>query len=278
MIILWLLFGSLGSVILTRFADGITRIKLRDFFFGRSKCPHCSHTLGITDLVPLLSYLVHWGRCRYCGKSISWIYPVLEILSAGIFLWTYLRMGEFWRGIIIFRILTNRLLILLLLYDIQKYELHMSVRYLVAIMGVVGNIILPNGNLWNALYSTILFTWAFLIIYFFAKRYVKIRFKEKKEGFGEGDIYLAFIAWMYLPLIFSFQNMLFSWSMIIKSLVIYILMSSIIGLIRAWLQYLLSKKLHFEQWMLNIIPFFPAMIIAFRIFAWKAQVFIALLS
>jgi len=31
----------------------------------------------------------------------------------------------------------------------------------------------------------------FMGIYFFAKRYVKIRFKEKKEGFGEGDVYVA---------------------------------------------------------------------------------------
>jgi hypothetical protein len=68
--------------------------------------------------------------------------------------------------------------------------------------------------------------------------------------------------------------------MIIKTLIIYILMSSIIWLLRAGIQYLLWKK-YSEFWTLNstfkIIPFFPAMIIAFRLFAWKIKYFITLI-
>lgn len=282
MIILWLLFGSLGSVILTRFADDITRTKLRGFFFWRSECPHCHHTLGAKDLIPLFSYLFQGWRCRYCGAKISWIYPILEILSAGIFLWTYLVTQEFWRGITIFRTLTNRAFLLLLIYDIKTYELHMSTRYLLVWLGIIWNIVLPNSNLWNALFSTLLYTWIFLAIYLFAKIYVKMRFKQKGEGFGEGDIYLWFIVGLYLPLILSFQNILFSGSMIIKTLIIYILMSSIIWLFRAWLQYIFQKIFHNSSFVisnssLKIIPFFPAMIIAFRLFAWKIKYFITLI-
>lgn len=38
---------------------------------GRSRCPLCGHTLGARDLVPLGSYLVLRGRCRYCGGKIT---------------------------------------------------------------------------------------------------------------------------------------------------------------------------------------------------------------
>lgn len=296
LLLLWLIFGSLGSVILTRFADGVTRTKLRGFFFWFSQCPHCEHRLWASDLVPLLSYLFHGGKCRYCGAKISWIYSVLEILSAWVFLWTYIWMGEFGRGIILFRTITSRLLLLLLIYDILKYELHMTTRTLLLVTWALWNILIYNNNLWNAVFSSILFIWVFLCIYFFAKRYVKIRFKENKEGFGEGDVYLAFIVWIYAPIIFSFQNIVFSWSMIAKFLIIFILMSSIIWLLRSWLQYIWNLKFtiwnlkfgnkstslkNSELWIIHsafkVIPFFPSMIIAFWLLAWKSHFFITLL-
>lgn len=286
MIILWLLFGSLGSVILTRFADGVTRTKLRGFFFWFSQCPHCEHRLRAKNLIPLVSYFFQWGKCRYCGAKISWIYPILEILSAWIFLWTYVWLQDFWTVFIVFWILTNRLLLLLLVYDIQKYELHMSTRTLLVATGVIGNLLLPNWNLWNALFASIAFIGVFLLIYLFAKRYVKIRFKTKQEWFWEGDIYLALIVGIYLPIILWHQNMLFSGSMIIKILIVFVLMSSVIWLIRAGIQFLLAKFLwsnklsklsHITISPLKVIPFFPAMIIAFWILAWKCQFFITLL-
>ncbi len=48
---------------------------------GRSKCPHCNATLAPKDLIPLLSYLLLRGKCRYCGKKISLYYPAAEILT-----------------------------------------------------------------------------------------------------------------------------------------------------------------------------------------------------
>lgn len=295
MILLWLIFGSLWSVLLTRFADGVTRAKLRGFFFWFSKCPNCKHRLKAKDLIPLLSYFFQWGKCRYCGAKISWIYPLLEMLSAWIFLWTYIWLQDFWTGFVIFWIVTNRLLLLLLIYDIQKYELHMSTRTLLLTTVIVWNIIFPHGNLWNALFASVLFIGAFLFIYIFSKRYVKIRFKIKQEWFWEWDIYLALVVGMYLPIILWHQNILFSGSMIIKTLIIFILMSSIIWLFRAGFQYFFTKI--FGIWdekqgtwkkasptylvprisSLQVIPFFPAMIIAFWILAWKCQFFITLL-
>lgn len=49
---------------------------------GRSRCPRCGHTLGVFDLIPLVSWLCLRGRCRYCGGPVSPRYPVTEALSA----------------------------------------------------------------------------------------------------------------------------------------------------------------------------------------------------
>lgn len=279
-IFIWLIFGSLGSVVMTRFSDWITKAKLRGFFFWRSECPECKHVLKAKNLIPVVSYLVQWGKCAYCKKKISRIYPVLEILCAWIFVITYFLLQNLWTPILVFWLLTNRLLILLVIYDIHTYELHMTARILLMATWILANIFVL-WNLRNALFAAILFGVIFMGIYFFAKRYTKIRFKKNMEWFGEGDVYIAVGIWLYIPIIFFLQWIAFSWMMLANVLILFVVMSSIVGLIRAWLQYIVQKVFHnSEFWILNstlnIIPFFPAMIIAFWILAWKLSFFISL--
>ena len=47
-----------------------------------SHCPSCKHALGVRDNIPLLSWLMLRGRCRYCRTAISVQYPLVEILTA----------------------------------------------------------------------------------------------------------------------------------------------------------------------------------------------------
>lgn len=44
----------------------------------RSHCPHCKSPLRVSELVPLISWLLQLGRCRRCGAAISISYPVIE--------------------------------------------------------------------------------------------------------------------------------------------------------------------------------------------------------
>lgn len=53
---------------------------------GRSYCPHCRHTLGPVDLVPIVSYLLLRGRCRYCRKNIDVQYLLIELALGLAFL------------------------------------------------------------------------------------------------------------------------------------------------------------------------------------------------
>lgn len=57
---------------------------------GRSMCPHCRHELAAADLVPIFSWLWLRGRCRYCSKSISVQYPLVELATGVLFAVTYL--------------------------------------------------------------------------------------------------------------------------------------------------------------------------------------------
>ena len=53
---------------------------------GRSHCAECGHELGAADLIPVLSYVMLKGRCRYCGKKISPRYLIVEIISGVFFI------------------------------------------------------------------------------------------------------------------------------------------------------------------------------------------------
>jgi leader peptidase (prepilin peptidase) / N-methyltransferase len=62
------------------------------FLRARSFCPHCDKNLVWYDLFPLVSYLILTGKCRWCSHSISYLYPLIECISALIipfFLLTY---------------------------------------------------------------------------------------------------------------------------------------------------------------------------------------------
>lgn len=52
---------------------------------GRSFCPHCKHQLAWYDLIPVFSWVSLRGKCRYCKKPISKQYPLIELVTAGIF-------------------------------------------------------------------------------------------------------------------------------------------------------------------------------------------------
>jgi leader peptidase (prepilin peptidase) / N-methyltransferase len=58
-----------------------------------SHCDACQHRLGLLDLVPVLSYLVLRGRCRYCHAHIPIRSPLVEFLTALLVFTAYWRYG-----------------------------------------------------------------------------------------------------------------------------------------------------------------------------------------
>lgn len=79
--------------------------------FPRSHCTNCHHTLPISELVPILSYLIQKGRCRNCQQKISIFYPLVELFMGFVSLFifsTYLFSpveGLFVTGIVSFSLI-----------------------------------------------------------------------------------------------------------------------------------------------------------------------------
>lgn len=61
--------------------------------FPASHCPTCGHTLSALENVPLFSWLWLRGRCSSCMKPVSVRYPLVELLTAALFVVSVLRFG-----------------------------------------------------------------------------------------------------------------------------------------------------------------------------------------
>lgn len=71
--ILGLCFGSFASVLSARLPIG------QNFVNSRSKCTVCGHVLSYKDLIPVMSFLMLKGKCRYCSARIAFRYIILEV-------------------------------------------------------------------------------------------------------------------------------------------------------------------------------------------------------
>ena len=85
---------AFGAVIGSFLNAVVWRLRTKESFVrGRSYCPECRHQLAAIDLIPILSYLLLTGRCRYCRKGISAHYPVVEAVSGLLFLLAWFRLA-----------------------------------------------------------------------------------------------------------------------------------------------------------------------------------------
>lgn len=80
-------FGSFLNVCISRWPEGLSVVR------PRSRCPKCGHQIGALENIPILSWLALRGKCRGCGTSISFQYPLVEILVGLIWLGSFLVFG-----------------------------------------------------------------------------------------------------------------------------------------------------------------------------------------
>ena len=274
---LGLLFGSFGSVIFFRLGDLPTRKTLKGFLRGRSECRYCHHTLHTKDLVPIISFFSQKGKCRYCKKKLSWWYSILEIGTMIIFLCSYVIIGITNLPLLVFVAIGSRLLWIILLYDFKTYELHLSSALALLVLSFFG-----QRQMWYSLIETLrwmgIFFWLFLLIYLLAKGYVYIKYKTNAEGFWFGDVIMAGILWSLFPMFITFS----SGRVRMYTLCIYIMMSCIMGIILYVILLCNTSKLQpkdipITQKTATVIPFLPAMILAFFCFLFRGNQLLAFL-
>lgn len=86
-LIFGLCFGSFANVIIFRLPRGESIVA------PPSHCTACGSRLKTRDLIPVLSWLILRGRCRYCGEKVSWRYAAVESACAVLFAVTAARTG-----------------------------------------------------------------------------------------------------------------------------------------------------------------------------------------
>ena len=86
--VLGLAIGSFLNVCIYRLPQGLSIHSPR-----RSFCPECRTAIRFYDNIPILSYLCLRGRCRHCDTQISRVYPLVELTTGILFLFSLYRFG-----------------------------------------------------------------------------------------------------------------------------------------------------------------------------------------
>lgn len=128
-IIYGLIIGSFLNVCIYRIPRG------ESIAWPGSHCPTCSHSLSWYDNIPLLSYLVLKGKCRYCKSNISAQYPVVESLNALLYIIMYFRFGF---GVdFIFYSLMSSVLLSIIFIDLKEMIIPDSLVLCILVLSVI---------------------------------------------------------------------------------------------------------------------------------------------
>ena len=82
-------FFTVGACIASFLGLVIDRFPENSIIRPRSHCDQCQQTLGVLDLIPILSQCLFRFRCRYCQSSLPYWYALFEAWSGLLFLLCY---------------------------------------------------------------------------------------------------------------------------------------------------------------------------------------------
>lgn len=181
--------GSFLNVCISRIPEGVSIV------FPASRCPSCGHPIRYYDNIPVVSYLLLKGKCRDCRGTISFRYPLVEIVTAlfaGLLFWKY-GLTPAYPAVFLFVCL----LIVITLIDIDQQ----IIPHVLTLPGI------PIFALLAVLLMGLPVVEAFLgimigagVLYFVAVYYEAL---TGREGMGGGDVNLlallgAFLGWKSL--------------------------------------------------------------------------------
>jgi len=202
-VLLFVLGAVLGSFIN---CSAFRIVRGEDFVKGRSHCPSCGHELGTLDLIPVLSWLMLGGKCRYCGTKISPRYFLTETLCGVCFV----LVGLHYRTMDPYIIRDCALVVILLglsLVDLDIYEIPDGFQ----IAGIINWLIfLPFAEegwlsaLKSGLLGAVCIGGGILLISLIMDKVLG------RESLGGGDVKLLFVVSLYLGLAGGLLNLIVS--------------------------------------------------------------------
>lgn len=174
--LLGLAAGSFLNVLSLRYKEGAKLFSL-EILTGRSRCPYCGKTLTWYELIPILSYLAQFGKCRACKHPLSIQYPVVELLSGLTFIFIPQFVEPAPVGILV--VLT---LILITLIDLRLSIIPNELTGFLAVLGIFTIVFFPAHQ--SIFYKIIGAVFALAL-------FGLIIFLTKGRGMGMGDLKLA---------------------------------------------------------------------------------------
>jgi len=187
-----LVAGSFGACLGSFLNVVIYRLPLgQSIVSPPSRCPTCGHRLSWYDNLPIFGWLLLGGRCRTCKNPISIQYPIVELITALLFVLVVWVTPP--GPLMVSRLLFVCILIALFGIDLEHQILPNSITLPGIVAGVLLSFIAPPG--WrDALLGVVLGAG---ILYAIAGAYYLWR---REEGLGMGDVKMlamigAFLGW-----------------------------------------------------------------------------------
>lgn len=170
--------------------------------YPNSQCVYCNIPIKPIDNIPLLSFILLRGRCRYCQNPISWRYPFIELFTVVLSLITAYFLGPTTKTL--FALPLTWCLIVLSAIDFEHQILPDDITLPLLWIGIAINIFAIFTPLTDAVIGAIagyLFLWSV---------YWLFKLITGKEGMGYGDFKLlamlgAWFGWQVLPIILLFS-------------------------------------------------------------------------
>ena len=169
-----------------------------------SFCPHCRTPIKWFDNVPIFSYLILRAKCRSCRGKISFRYPLVEIITACLFLVLYHKFSlslDFFKFALFFS-----LLVVVSFIDIDYHAIPVYLCFLGIAAGLLFSIYetalaLRRGDISNlavvSAFKNLIFGFGFAYCFKFfgdvlLSLYLSLRKKDsiegEKESLGLGDV------------------------------------------------------------------------------------------
>jgi leader peptidase (prepilin peptidase)/N-methyltransferase len=193
--VLGLVAGSFLNVCIHRLPLGQSIVR------PGSRCPGCGYSLRWFDNIPVISYAVLGGRCRTCGASISARYPIVELVTMGVFVAHYFALGV--DILLVPRLLLACALIVLFAIDLEHHLLPNAITLPGMAVGLAFSLLLPPG-LQSALLGVLV---GGGVLWLIGEAYFRV---AGQEGMGGGDVKMlamigAFLGWklVLVTLVFS---------------------------------------------------------------------------
>lgn len=173
-VILGLVLGSFLSVVQARIENPLAVV------IGRSECTHCHHKLVWYDLIPLVSYLILKGKCHYCKKPIGLIYPLLELVSAGLAVLVFTAFGFTAQSALL--LISLGFLLIASLIDIEHQEVHLWLFVAGIVLGLTWFLLKSDFGFQNLIFAVV--TSSIIPLALFAV--------SREKWMGLGDVVFAF--------------------------------------------------------------------------------------